>query len=152
MKLEFNYFIPTRIIFGAGKLKELATTRYLPGKKALIVISSGASMKRQGYLDRVIGYLNERGVQSIVFDKILPNPVVEHVAEGAALAKQEGCDFVIGLGGAFGAWLAGKIFDVTGSYNGAFITGAAAALGSIVVVTLLKRQDRGGENGHSTRE
>jgi alcohol dehydrogenase len=99
MKLEFNYFIPTRIIFGAGKLKELATTRNLPGKKALIVISSGASMKRQGYLDRVIGYLNERGVQSVVFDKILPNPVVEHVAEGAALARQEGCDFVIGLGG-----------------------------------------------------
>jgi alcohol dehydrogenase len=99
MKLEFNYFIPTRIIFGAGKLKELATTRHLPGKKALIVISSGASMRRQGYLDRVIGYLDERGVQAVVFDKILPNPVVEHVSEGAALAKREGCDFVIGLGG-----------------------------------------------------
>lgn len=99
MKLEFNYFIPTRIIFGPGKLKELATTRYLPGKKALIVISSGASMKRQGYLDRVIGYLGERGVQAVVFDKILPNPVMEHVGEGATLAKQEGCDFVIGLGG-----------------------------------------------------
>jgi alcohol dehydrogenase len=98
MKLEFNYFIPTRIIFGAGRLKELAKT-HLPGKKALIVISSGASMKRQGYLDRVIGYLGERGVQSTVFDKILPNPVAEHVAEGAALAKQESCDFVIGLGG-----------------------------------------------------
>lgn len=98
MKLEFNYFIPTRILFGAGKLKELAKTP-LPGKKALIVISSGASMKRHGYLDRVTGYLGERGVQSVVFDKILPNPVAEHVAEGAALAKQEGCDFIIGLGG-----------------------------------------------------
>ncbi len=98
MKLEFNYFIPTRIIFGAGKLKELAKSR-LPGKKALIVISSGASMRRQGYLDRVIGYLNERGIASTVFDKILPNPVAEHVAEGAELAKQESCDFVIGLGG-----------------------------------------------------
>lgn len=99
MKLEFNYFIPTRILFGAGKLKELAKTPFLPGKKALIVISSGASMKRQGYLDRAIGYLGERGVPSTVFDKILPNPVAEHVAEGAELARQEGCDFVIGLGG-----------------------------------------------------
>jgi alcohol dehydrogenase len=99
MKMEFNYFIPTRIIFGAGKLQELAKTRFLPGKKALIVISSGASMRRQGYLDRVIGYLSEGGVQTVVFDKILPNPIVDHVAEGAALARQEGCDFVVGLGG-----------------------------------------------------
>jgi alcohol dehydrogenase len=99
MNMEFNYFIPTRIIFGAGKLKEMANARLLPGKKALIVISSGGSMKKQGYLDRVTGYLAEAGAQSVVFDKILPNPVDEHVAEGAALAKQEGCDFVIGLGG-----------------------------------------------------
>jgi alcohol dehydrogenase len=99
MKLDFNYFIPTRILFGAGKLKQLAKTPHLPGKKALIVISSGASMRRHGYLDMVISYLDERGVQSTVFDKILPNPVVEHVTEGAALAKQESCDFVIGLGG-----------------------------------------------------
>jgi alcohol dehydrogenase len=99
MNLKFNYFMPTRILFGAGRLKDLAKTPYLPGKKALIVISSGASMKRQGYLDRVISYLGERGVQSTVFDKILPNPVVEHVMEGAAQAKQEDCDFVIGLGG-----------------------------------------------------
>jgi len=38
-------------------------------------------------------------VQSIVFDKILANPVVEHVMEGAALAKKKSCDFVVGLGG-----------------------------------------------------
>ncbi len=99
MKLNFNYFMPTRILLGAGKLKQLANARYLPGKKALIVISSGTSMKKYGYLDRVIGYLHDNGVQSIVFDKILPNPVVEHVTEGAALAKQESCDFVVGLGG-----------------------------------------------------
>jgi alcohol dehydrogenase len=99
MNMEFNYFIPTRILFGTGKLKELANTRLLPGKKALIVISSGGSMKRQGYLGRVTDYLSEAGAQSIVFAKILPNPITEHVAEGAALAKQEDCDFVIGLGG-----------------------------------------------------
>ena len=99
MKLNFNYFMPTKILFGAGKLNQLANARYLPGKKALIVISSGSSMKRYGYLDRVIGYLRDNGVQSTIFDRILANPVVEHVTEGAALAKQEGCDFVIGLGG-----------------------------------------------------
>jgi alcohol dehydrogenase len=67
MNMEFNYFIPTRILFGTGKLKELAKTRLLPGKKALIVISSGGSMKRQGYLGRVTEYLSEAGAQSVVF-------------------------------------------------------------------------------------
>ena len=99
MKLKFNYYMPTRIIFGAGELNILSTTPYLPGKKALVVISSGNSMKKYGYLDRVREYLKENGVQTVLFDKILPNPIAEHVPEGAKIAKDNNCDFVIGLGG-----------------------------------------------------
>lgn len=99
MKLKFNYYMPTRIIFGAGELTKLSTTPYLPGKKAFVVISSGNSMKKYGYLDRVIRYLKENGVQTVLFDKILPNPISEHVAEGAKIAKDNNCDFIIGLGG-----------------------------------------------------
>jgi len=91
--------MPTRIIFGAGELTKLSTTPYLPGKKALVVISSGNSMKKYGYLDRVIRYLKENGVQTVLFDKILPNPISEHVSKGAKIAKDSNCDFVIGLGG-----------------------------------------------------
>ncbi len=98
MNWNFEYFIPTRIIFGAGKLKQLATEK-LPGKKAFIVISSGKSMKANGYLDRTIGYLKENGVESVVFDKILPNPILDHVTEAAQLVKDNGCDFILGLGG-----------------------------------------------------
>ncbi len=98
MNWNFEYFIPTRIIFGAGKLKQLATEK-LPGKKAFIVISSGKSMRANGYLDQVIGYLKDNGVGSVVYDKILPNPILEHVTEGAELIKENGCDFIVGLGG-----------------------------------------------------
>jgi predicted MFS family arabinose efflux permease len=49
--------------------------------------------------------------------------------------------FFIGLGGAMGPWLAGKIYDVTQSYNGAFIMGAAIAGASAGVVLLLRRRD-----------
>ena len=97
-QMTFNYFIPTKVLFGPGKLNDLATAK-LPGKKALIVISSGASMKKYGYLERVQKLLAQQGVESAVFDKILPNPILEHVTEGAELAKKENCDFVIGLGG-----------------------------------------------------
>jgi MFS family permease len=54
--------------------------------------------------------------------------------------------FTNGLGGALGPWIAGKFFDITGSYNGAFITGAVAALISVVAVLLLKRQDSRNSN------
>ena len=96
--MHFNYHIPTNILFGNGQLSHLHEQK-LPGKKALIVISSGKSTKENGYLDQVEAELQKAGVSSVVFDKILPNPIKSHVAEGALLCKDEGCDFVIGLGG-----------------------------------------------------
>ena len=96
--MNFHYYIPTKILFGAGELSNLHREA-LPGKKALVVISSGKSMKQNGYLDRVYAELEKAGAEHVLFDKILPNPIKEHVMQGAALAKQEGCDFVVGLGG-----------------------------------------------------
>ncbi|HAN44786.1 MAG TPA: alcohol dehydrogenase [Ruminococcaceae bacterium] len=96
--MNFNYYIPTRILFGRGQLENLHKQR-LPGKKAIIVTSAGSSVKKFGYLAKLEKQLDLAGVQHILFDKILPNPIKEHVMEGASLAKQSGCDFVIGLGG-----------------------------------------------------
>ena len=95
---NFSYYIPTRLFFGKGELGRIATEK-LPGKKALIVTSSGTSMKKYGYLDRLTALLKENKTDYVIFDKILPNPIKSHVMEGAALAKSEDCDFVIGLGG-----------------------------------------------------
>ncbi|GFM37051.1 iron-containing alcohol dehydrogenase [Desulfovibrio psychrotolerans] len=97
--INFQFHMPTRIIFGPGKLNELGTTPHLPGRKALIVISAGGSMVRHGYMQLVQTLLAQNGAESVVFDRVQPNPVLEHVTEGAALARAEGCDFVLGLGG-----------------------------------------------------
>lgn len=94
----FSLHIPTRLLFGCGEIKNLATEK-LPGKKALIVISAGTSMKKYGYLDKVIELLKDNDTEAVVFDKILPNPIKGHVMEAAALCRAEQCDFVIGLGG-----------------------------------------------------
>lgn len=96
--MQFQYFIPSRILFGAGSLGKLHE-QVLPGRKALIVISAGKSMRANGYLQRVEKELELAGAQWVVFDRILPNPIKKHVMEGAALAREERCDFVIGLGG-----------------------------------------------------
>lgn len=96
--MGFTYYMPTRILFGKGQLSQLHKQQ-LPGKKALIVISSGVSVKKFGYLDQLKGQLDLAGVSYSIFDKILPNPIHAHVMEGAQVVRQEQCDFVIGLGG-----------------------------------------------------
>lgn len=96
--MAFNYYMPARILFGKGKLNELHLQR-LPGKKALIVISAGNSMKRLGILKRLEEQLEKAGAGHVLFDRILPNPIKQHVMEGAKLSRETGCDFVIGLGG-----------------------------------------------------
>ena len=94
----FSLYVPTKILFGCGEIKKLATET-LPGRKAMIVISGGTSMKKYGYLDKVLGYLTENDVSAIVYDKILPNPIKTHVMEAAAICREQKCDFIIGLGG-----------------------------------------------------
>lgn len=96
--MNFDYHIPTKILFGTGKLNQLAEEP-LPGKMALIVISSGTSMRKFGYLQRLEELLKQQHIESVVYDKIQSNPIKEHVMDGAAVAKENGCDFIIGLGG-----------------------------------------------------
>ncbi|MDR1630560.1 MAG: iron-containing alcohol dehydrogenase [Oscillospiraceae bacterium] len=95
---EFRAFLPINIMFGCGQLKNLHTAA-LPGKKALIVITNGKSVKENGYLDALIHELTLAGVGYSVFDKITANPTDESVMRGAAQARADGCDFVVGLGG-----------------------------------------------------
>ena len=75
MNLNFTYYMPTRLLFGTGTLKELAQTPFLPGKKALIVIGAAGAMRKHGYLEKITALLAENNVESVVFDKIMANPV-----------------------------------------------------------------------------
>lgn len=56
-------------------------------------------MRKYGYLERVLAQLRLNNVETLVYDKILPNPIKEHVMEAAAICREEKCDFVVGLGG-----------------------------------------------------
>lgn len=98
VKMNFNYYIPTRIIFGKGSVKELSKHE-LFGKTAMIVTTNGKSVKKFGYLDTVVEELAKQNIKAVVFDKILPNPVKDHVMEAAQICREQNVDFVIGLGG-----------------------------------------------------
>ena len=96
--MEFNFNNPTNLIFGAGKLDTLGEQK-LPGKKALLLISNGKSTKENGYLDRTISQLEKAGVSHVLYAGIMENPVKEAIMEGASVARENGCDFIVALGG-----------------------------------------------------
>ncbi len=96
--MNFNFNNPTNLYFGAGSLNELGSLA-MPGKKAMVLISNGKSTKENGYLDRTLKELARAGVETAVFDKIMENPLKEAIMEGAAFAREHGCDFIVALGG-----------------------------------------------------
>jgi len=95
---NFQFFMPTKVLFGAGQLGNLHLEQ-MPGRKALIVTSNGSSTKKYGYLEAVEKELDLAGVSHVLFGEVRPNPTNHNVMDGAAKARQNGCDFVVALGG-----------------------------------------------------
>lgn len=96
--MAYQFYVPTRTLFGCGVLNELHTQK-MPGKKAMVVISNGQSMKRTGTLQRLLEQLEKAEVEAVVFDRVQANPLRSTVMEGAAFARENGCDFIVALGG-----------------------------------------------------
>lgn len=96
--VSFNFDPKVNVRFGCGRLNDLATIA-LPGKKALIITTNGGSVRRFGTLDRVTKLLEQNNVESVVYSDVSPNPLATEDMAAAAFGKENGCDFVIGLGG-----------------------------------------------------
>lgn len=96
--IHFNFNNPTNLIFGSGTLGELGRQQ-MPGNKAMLLVSNGKSTRANGSFDRTAGQLKTAGVGYAVFDKIMENPLKDVIMEGAAFARDNGCDFIVALGG-----------------------------------------------------
>ena len=98
--MHFHFHIPTRIIFGPGTLTTLEETPHLPpGGHAMIVVGESGAMLTAGYLQRVQGLLANRGVATLLCDRIRSNPESATVDDAAATARAQKVDFIVGLGG-----------------------------------------------------
>lgn len=96
--MSYQFYIPTRTLFGAGMLNRLHE-QALPGRKAMVVISNGRSVRSNGALDRTLAELAQARIETVVFDQVQSNPLRATVMAGAACARENGCDFVVALGG-----------------------------------------------------
>ena len=90
-----RFTLPRDIYFVKGTLDEL---KHLSGKKAIIVVGGG-SMKRFGFLDRVVENLKEAGIETRLFEGVEPDPSVETVMKGAAAMREFEPDWIIAMGG-----------------------------------------------------
>lgn len=93
----FDYCQPTRIHFGAGRLREIGTVCARYGRKCLMVTTPDEPLRP--LYERVKGLLAGQGIEVVHFDRVSPNPSVEMVQEGFELLKKEKASFVLGVGG-----------------------------------------------------
>ena len=96
--MSYTFQVPTKVLFGPGALKKLHEEK-LPGRKALVVISNGKSVRANGYLAALEAELDAAGVAHVLFDKVQANPLEPTVQEGVEFGRAEGVDLVVALGG-----------------------------------------------------
>lgn len=90
-----RFTLPRDLYHGKGSLEVLKT---LKGSRAVVCVGGG-SMKKFGFLDRVVGYLEEAGMQVQVIDGIESDPSVETVMAGAAKMTEFQPDWIVAMGG-----------------------------------------------------
>lgn len=90
-----RFTLPRDLYHGEGALEELKNLR---GSKAIVVVGGG-SMKRFGFLDKVVEYLKAAGMEVALFEGVEPDPSVETVMKGAAMMTEFNPDWIVAIGG-----------------------------------------------------
>lgn len=90
-----RFTLPRDIYFGKNSLD---TLKNIKGKKAVIVVGGG-SMKRAGFLDKVINNLHEAGLETKLIEKVEPDPSITTVMNGAKIMREFEPDWIVSMGG-----------------------------------------------------
>lgn len=95
MASNFEFYSPTRVIFGKGTEQRVgALVREYGGTRVLIVYG-GKSAVRSGVLDRAENSLAEAGISSWTLGGVVPNPHLDKVYEGIRIGKENSIDFLL---------------------------------------------------------
>ena len=124
---NFDFYNPTRIAFGEGKIAALDTL--VPADAKVLILFGGESARRTGTLDEVEAALGDRQVQ--LFGGIEPNPSFETLMEAVSVVQRDGIDYLLAVGG-------GSVIDGT-----KFVAAASVFVGDAWDILL-----KGGTNIH----
>lgn len=97
--LNFEFYNPTKVIFGRGaEMTAGKEIKALGGHKVLVHFG-GSHLKKSGVLERIHESLTEAGLTYVDLGGVVPNPRLGLVKEGIRLCKEEGVDFLLPVGG-----------------------------------------------------
>ena len=92
-----GFDLTTTILFGAGGVSKVGEESARLGHKVMIV--TYPDIRRIGLVDKIVRDLRENKLDTLVFEKVEPNPRTTTIDEGAEIVRKEEIDLVIGLGG-----------------------------------------------------
>ena len=99
MMKDFNYYAPTRVVFGRESEARLPELVKQYGGSKVLIHYGGGSARRYGLLDKVEQMLNDADIDFVELGGVVPNPLLSKVKEGIGLCCREGVDFILAVGG-----------------------------------------------------
>lgn len=94
----YQFYLPTKIIFGTDTLDSLTLEVASMKPSSLLLVTGRKAMRENGIISKIQGIIPD-SIEIILFDKVFPEPDTTLIDEGVNLAKERRCDMVIGLGG-----------------------------------------------------
>ncbi|RJP62774.1 MAG: iron-containing alcohol dehydrogenase [Ignavibacteriales bacterium] len=109
---NFDFYNPTRIIFGKDRLEEI--NKYVPADAIVFITYGGGSAKKSGLIDKIKNVLGKRNIHE--FGGIEPNPRYETLMKAVDVVKKEKINFILAVGG--GSVIDGtKFITLASNYN-----------------------------------
>lgn len=96
---NFKYFTPTKVLFGKGTEEQVGSLVKEQNCKKVLIHYGMGSVVRSGLLDKVKNALDSENIPWVELGGVVPNPRLSLVYEGIELAKKEGVDFILAVGG-----------------------------------------------------
>ncbi len=153
---NFTFYTPTEFVFGRNTEGDTGALAKRHGATKVLIFYGGGSVVRSGLLDRVKASLDKAGLPFVEMGGIRPNPTDDRVYEGIDIARREGVDFLLAVGG-------GSVIDTAKGvaigtlYNGDFwdfYTNRATPAGALplgVVLTIPAAGSEGSGNSVITK-
>ena len=96
---DFTFHNPTKIIFGKDTENQIGLELKTAGINKVLLVYGRNSIKNSGLYDRITASLEQNNITAVEHPGVVSNPVISHTREGVKLAKENGVDAILAVGG-----------------------------------------------------